>query len=919
MRDFEDIAYDLSNLVANDYCWPPEFPLERKTALINIDALLLEKLSEFLISRTPNEAKNRVVRRTLWFRGQLFLLSTLNCTTNFHSKASQLCVELAHKIATPGEAICQILLPSIETVEGSSMLDVKEATEFEENIFDPRNFLMHSNGTALIDATQIFQSTITDPDYFFSRESKKLHLTAEDRARLHRAVSEGGEICFNTLETMYRRKHNKAGYSLGDALQELNAALHEASVQNTGTEFEACLLEYREPILKFYRLYKSLTDTGKLPLQLCKITVNSKCVSLEKILLLIFAHASSSITQIVLTDAQMSDASSIGSVYPCPCLNQWSQDINTIINLYMQPLFESYLPGMAPRLISEPLPTTAELDELSRRYKLAFLERPVIAGINDQTAITSQPFVKIFITHTFKPPGNREEMMDMANCIMNIDDLMLVLALVPQDNWEKLFYQLGRSPSRSSRSLLQENNRHIAQVLQSLPTAQWGALFNAIAQSGYVCVCNFSELHTLFDNLPQPLWPVAVQAAESLFKTLFQFRANIIYFFRTYASQLSRYYPLFQSLIDPQLQEKDLSTLSMMIDEVHHIQWSDICIVLEPLLITLSKDSDFFNMLARSIRGTRCAAFVGFLLSVLPDDRLTIPRLVELLAIIVPSDYGTLFHHIGSSRLTSLFQNIDDLISFLNEIPNEFKRGTTIESLSSSLIQLKILPYHLQLLRQSFPAYSNELRSAFAIHHPRLIYQLYVAISTMQGFETPISSEYKTFARYLLEGMAHLTHTDQLKRFCSEWPLRSESEFAHFSDILKTLSNDVEQARSDTTLSDFEISSKTLRLIEEFMKSCQSNPDDTDQRTWVLYLQLKAIFTSDFYKAMENLTEWCKDDAPSYSAIGGSTQTPTSQASGPGLFSPSRNPRASNDGTARSTSHDSDEELDRILHGNHSP
>ncbi|CEK10513.1 hypothetical protein [Legionella hackeliae] len=231
-------------------------------ALMQEDSLLTTEFFRQLSIATPGELtapQVSLIKNFLRARGDLLKKGSLAYTRHPFLPVNQLCLKIAEAIASPEEAVCQLLMPTVKTLNRSTY-SLKQETE-EDGHFAIENYILSDDFTRLIPVEEIFQQAKVNtetvfPEYQESSQNLHYQLSNRDFLDLQEVAGDESRLYLNALRAHHAQHYSDK--SIGFAIKTLAIALKKGSVSGLGSEEHAESRVVAEAIKDFYDLWNHL-------------------------------------------------------------------------------------------------------------------------------------------------------------------------------------------------------------------------------------------------------------------------------------------------------------------------------------------------------------------------------------------------------------------------------------------------------------------------------------------------------------------------------------------------------------------------------------------------------------------------------------------------------------------------------------
>lgn len=680
------------------------------------DQMLLSCVISLLDSALSDEAKKEHLSSLLLIRWKVIAQTSMDYTFNPQHPTSQLYLAIAEKIAADQRLVCQLLMPSVNKIIGTgfSPEDVESASLDIDDQFILPHFLTHARGDALISVLDVFEYGAENTDRLFPSETRSeefFDLTAADRERIRLIAGEASQRYFEALEKIHRVRH-KQKPSIGWALKEFITALLKSSKMSSGTEYLANVLELKNPILKFYQVWNTLTYPIKNRIK--NYQVNGASLSLESYLLCIFVHAKEHNPEISITEYEFMRVMREKIV---PCTYQIGLQLDSLLKQHPD-LFDIPAPGMEALFEKEALPDKNNIRELSENLQCALRTHSAILGVNDDHIHQYLPIAEIIAKSMLKGGIGVGDIEALVALVKNYKNLTSVLVLLPDKFWD-LFFTMLRFESDIERIFQCDTEERagesidvFAYLLTHLPLNQWKALFDVLYNNAYEDVFNSACLGGLFSQLPENQWPFLNEAVSCFRDALFNDADDILNFLcEIEITDAKKIIVFYQDKFNRILQDpRELGYLFSQINvNFWHILHDTFRSVIRNILIRYPS----YEMILEQLDFASINFFVMNIyadLDFLSDNPKVLARLLLLTYF---SEWVHVFEDMGETRFLKLVRCENTLIAFLMEFIRPYDREQCIYAMQKHLSLIKMSPTGLNLLLMTFPENNEALIKAF--------------------------------------------------------------------------------------------------------------------------------------------------------------------------------------------------------------
>lgn len=651
------------------YDWPKDIPSETISCLKQleeIDFFFLGELLDVVTEETADwshwdDEKNRRIRFILAIRGILIANSSLDYTLNPHSPVNQACLKIAEFIAHENEAVCSILMPLIKRVIGSNPTpeNLQSAATNVNERFVLSEFLISADGESLISLEDMIEGARNDTNSFFAVDAKKnstFDLTSTDRAHIRRL----NPTYFNQLHEIHRTKQGQKP-SIGWALQELISGLLRSSVVDTGSETVANLLECSEPIIAFYRHWKTISDPIKNKIKNYKYGT----FTLESYLLCLFVSAKEFSSDIDI-NKELYLRIVRESIFPCA--HQIAKSLESLLNLNPD-LLAMPLPGRKADFEQMRLPDAKTLDQLQKQAIAELGKRPSIMGINDQQVIArAQVCYKLMLNCDQDDFVLQKNIVNLYSCINSLCDLTGAIVLIPKCEWTFFLGSLKNKWGKIFFHNLGQQHKTYLFILNAIPKSDWSEFFDALRQVKLEISLTGSDLAIVLNGLPQNLWDVFKKSVAHLISKMLENIYHIANLFKQVPTEKwNLIYKTFQEPIDTIVTNPRM--LGKLFYPFYASYWGDLRDIFQPLFQAVIQNPASLREFLLELEPEQQYNFIKNIFGLNKELVLTTELFVTLFMAVRKDQWGSCIRQLNSARVKVFFsdgKNLERLFIQLN-------------------------------------------------------------------------------------------------------------------------------------------------------------------------------------------------------------------------------------------------------------
>lgn len=575
------------------YEYADALPPELKVAQYLHNEFVLNKLLTILTPLSSAEeaidiesikSNLRVFLYSLW---GLFANSSFDYTHHPRLPSNIACVRLAHWVAKEEEAICHILMPTVQGVEGGVFSNLKENAE-EDSKFDPSHFVINERGDKLIDIATVFKFASQDTNNLFpplGSESRLLQihptrfikstfdLSEKERDLLRHSVGEVSETYYYLLKC----KHETP--SVGSALRELMWVLYQSSKMERGVEEEADLSECAPAILHFYQIWCALTEPTQRSLQ--ALRVEGVTFTLGNYLLRLFitieneaelerrCHSLTEPATQAFSCLTFEEIGRIGHTEIAetrlwlihrpdwfkyveriiPCAHLISQQLAALIN----PLDGFLLDDLNPFKMPLPAefggvdllnpPTQERFIELDNQLIETLSQRKPMLGCEDYAYLRRRKFFEMIV-------GDMNRRPPFENLVNRIDQAVSLadaLLMIPPGNWGD--FRVYFTGPRLKKIFIDHLNDHeittasvFLSLLKQIPEIFWKNLFEVFCFPELE-LFKAEDLGWLLCSLPEHQWNTLIQSVDMVLNVILVTGKQLALFFMPFVLRAPGFVP----------------------------------------------------------------------------------------------------------------------------------------------------------------------------------------------------------------------------------------------------------------------------------------------------------------------------------------------------------------------------------------
>lgn len=826
MADWIELASQVLISQSEVCVFPAECPPEIQKQCEAHNQYVLGHLLIILKKQLDDDEKKIILRKFLAMRSRVIAGTSIDYPNNPFFPANQICLKIAKEIVNDDESICQVVMPHIKRIIGTAFEeeDLKNATEDDEKQLSLENFLLHSDGDALIHVRDLFNCGHANTNRLFAvitADSKKdtpsnlFNLSPHDLESVSHCAGDASKNYLNALKEWHCIRYDQKP-CVGSALQELQIALFKSSKKKKGSELDADLKECSIPILQFYEIWTALPIITREKIKNYK--VKGASLTLESNLLCLFAHTPG----IVLSDA---DYRRVEQEKIVPCTHEFSSQFDTLllenVDLYEMPLRDDQK--------NESGFDTKKLTPLFAAFEEALKNRQPLLGVNDRVFGLRAYVFMVLAQHYFDKKFLGEELAVIANNLGNVEQVVAVLAVLPHEYWA--FWMDRASANLSEVSELNPGRSDVlAYYLKNIPVTQWKHFFSALSTSCFFDAISGYELGEILIEIPETQWTTLMTSCACL--SIICDELEVAKLLCAISIDLwSQVIALCKDQITIALKDVRQFLLFLQV-----FPTPDVGMAINLLGETVSHHFSTFSALHTTlIKLSRSKRIM--LLDVLREQlcqlNMTQEQLGQLLTALHEEHWLILFRMMERDQLHRLFPSVTALVEFLTDKVSPNFCVICIHSLSGFLPHL-INSWELLVEIYSYSEISHESRRVLL----RSLRENLPIIVT-QALSNPKNHTLPLFQFLIKESLPLLFARQNLELYCPSLKVETVSFFGLFSLLKKRLHISDTHCMTNGVISLIGCFQK-IQLLSEFLNNTCSNHTR-------LHTQLKKYFGESFF------------------------------------------------------------------------
>lgn len=756
MRNWDALVGELQLLSAQPCVWSSVVVSADREKLEYLQQYAIRTLLGFLQLPLPDEEKENRLRQFFYMRWVQIGSSSLDYTLNPHLPANQACLKVAGKIAKKDEPICQILMPTLKKVIGSS-LDLKSASEDFEGEFLLEHYLINVEGDALMSLSGVFDYARDNTDFLFpTHEENKLlfELSAADRERLRCVAPD----YFDALQRMHHVRHGEKP-SIGRELRQLQMALIKSSKIGAGTEILAVDAECAQPIIDFHREWIALSPDIRNEIQ--AYTADAGTLTLYSYLCCLFVNSG----KVPFSDA---DYDRMQKDRIVACTHQIGEQLDIILNQYPD-LMNIPLAGREAHFHETQNSVDAvKLNQLSEHFQQSLKNRLPLMGIYDRYSMICQPLVEILLRNYFEPRLLGEDIVQLGNAVRNTQSLATTLLMLPRSRWSLFLASITDYKNNFIGERGVDSTSVFSYLLMCVSSDEWPLLFGAWHAAGWEYPINTYEFELVLDVLPESQWAVLRDAMQAQMHYFIAHEGDVAgLFFGAMVTKWDELYRLFQTRIHEVINTP--KALSQFFKVIPQQDWLHLSITLKLLMTMLVKNKnfvhDFLSSFPINIR-MMCMKVIAPYLDCLEMGPVVTANLLKMLDM---RDWFDLFELLEPKRIALFLKNEIDIAAFLHLFERRMDRITCVYALTGHLLDMNVNAVQLHDLLLQFPECEGALLKLFVRKLPDILSGLMTTFVMHNQFQLKIPDEFKkTFYFFVEKALPLLLTVHVMSKFSEE-------------------------------------------------------------------------------------------------------------------------------------------------------
>lgn len=706
MRSWTSFCDEVKQLASYQYEWPDGISHNIQIALNAFDQLCLNRLGDLLSLPLADDEKEYRLRLFFIMRWEGVINTSLDYTLNPQLPTNQLFLRIAKQIVKPEEAVCSVLMPTIQKVVGSDLPDdIKYASEDSSGEFHPHYFLTNADGKALLSLETIFSYAIQDTDFLFPAltESDNIEkkcqfdLSAEDRERI-RLVSAETTTLFDYLQENHRICYEQKP-SVGYALKILQLALFKSSKIATGSDAAANSNECQHPINAFYEIWRALSSDIKNQIEAYK--VNGSMITLKDYLFCLFAHTPSIALSADEFDCVRGDM--------VACTHMISMQLDIILKQHVD-LNNIPLPGMESQFSTAQVHDPDVLN-VSFQNHVRMLKNPRIMMGENNRHLAARHRIFFGLTQHALDPSLFKHSIEAVS-IRSMSDFMICFNMIPKENWPVFLSILDDQ--------FDIGYFDFVVLLKELNPKEWNRFFALIFARNLGAQLDASSIAKILSEIPESQHALFVQSIGRYVDSIFSDSVDI--FCLLAGTEIHLWLLVigyFQCKINSILRKPN--EVIQLFNILPSEDWLSLYALFQTVVRTHLATPGFFEMMYK-----RCATEdrQAAILSVVSDDvdwMVAHPLLlINVLKHLDIAEWKTIFSLFSPAHFRELIETSLDLFMFLNHFEDDDLRCAVIYHLREKLASMTISPLALCRLIETFPGCQNPLISVFRNQLPTI-------------------------------------------------------------------------------------------------------------------------------------------------------------------------------------------------------
>lgn len=656
MRNWTDFLKEIEALNVTSF--------KTGTQLENIDQFMLSQFSALLRLELEDAEKEKRLRYFFHVRWHVIARSGLDYTFNPQLPTNQFYVKVAQEILKKNEAVCQILMPSIKKIIGSSYPPENLIECCKDEVtgeFYVSSFLTHQDDDALISLTTLLNLAAANTDRLFSGDNDAFFfkLTDADRERVRGITGQTSQSYFSALEKIHRIRYNRKP-SVGNALRELKNALLKSSKANSGSELVANSAECNEAIIKFHTVWMALSATHKDKVTGCIAKGSSH--TLNSYLLCLFIN-----TKIDVTAEEFALWES-DKIFPCT--HQIGHQLDTLLNDNLE-LNNIPLPGMENQFDTETFPDQKIMCELAENFECAVKTRSAINGIDDTRVTACFPMVEVLARNGFSNTPSKKVILDLSFLIHDVHDLVLALLFLPKADWHFLFSCIEEQLKIifSKKYAIQTS---YAYLLSRLPIDDWELFFHALPPVGLRVPAQSEtlfgyEFALLLNEIAESKWRSLREAMHDRLFSVFSTGQDLSHFFNNISiDKHHQVYGLFAKHIEGLVHDDKVFT--EIFRHAHRDGWTSLMSLFNYIIRMKMKHHNFLGTDFQVFTRSEKIDFIDALSPYLSQENITPQLIAVVFRLFSPREWDSEgFRLLGHDRIIKFLWNSEKIAALLNE------------------------------------------------------------------------------------------------------------------------------------------------------------------------------------------------------------------------------------------------------------
>src|SRR3990167_3841557 len=870
MRDWSHLQEQIQTKKAEPCMWPDSFLPEQQKKFSEFHEYTIGVLDAILQFSIPDDEKEKRLRDFLKLRWLLIQNSSLDYTFNPNLSSNLACLLTAIFLTKQNESACEILMPTVKKIFGSTFSHekIKDISENSKGDFIPHYFITNHDGSALLHALDIFDRARSTPGILFptmtaltSTDAEtdirktifcfSTEITAADCEQLKKIAGDDSQNYFQLLKKINDAFHKETP-SLGYAIKHLCIALIKSSKENNAADAVAVSAECYAPILKFYAYWSALPIATKERIKnyAPEHAWNDIQESLESALLCLFA----AIPEIKLTKVEYDRVKKEEIV---ECTKQLGLHLDRILIHHRDDLFNIPLPGEEAQFHPQALPSGSEINTAFEAIKSAFILRKPLLGLQDDRLIQYHHYVKLLGQYFFDPVFLPVAVRGLASEIHTVADLTQAVLLISPDNLSVLMEPIAERLKKIMRSD-DKSWDSFAYLFQNTPIDYWAGLCVELSFKKSHRLLTGRDLSLLMDQFPETEWNIlSIAMSADLASSVFLDHHDVVGFFcHAHTGMWNTFYQHFRAPINKVLSTSDnVAKLYMYTD---HEDWHYLSIPLHDVLIDHLKTPGFIVKILSSILSPdRKICFIQAISHLLVEAQLDIQTVFFTFKQFRLGQWNLVAETLGKPFFRLLLSNEEKLTAFIKQFENKVEQIICVDALSKlTPLYFKTDQKKLFNLLKNFPEMDKILIKLFLRQLPEILLSFTATFSTLQSFDESVPEEIKIAFNYFVNiGLPILVSLEHIKQCAIDSThaldtavLRDEKNPVQ---ILYRKFEEIETQVLYKELRDAAALFKKLELLIEFIDvseklACENNLNNAAEKN---HLRSRTIFCTELNAA----------------------------------------------------------------------